>query len=387
MTIACSSPWLRKAVALIVIFCGAVVNLHLSGTVGLTLSSLPVDFDVPILFPDNDNATEPETSRNVTMPTERLFINGTVGLVHIGKTGGSTLSTLLRNGCTSLVRKRPCYIVENETIVSKLVVRTKVQVKNSCSWNFSLSHAYKPLANFQETYYHVPDFHSLPRTTHRAYIVTARDAYNRAVSAFLYHHPKNAAASQLKLTSRQEKFGPLAYGCFETLEDFAALAKTNETECNYYPYRPTAVNVTDCSALACATLHGKVRFFAHLFFNYQKIMSMIPTDPPRILFVMRQEHYWEDWENLNILLGQEDPVVIPGSDFNKRNISDLELPVSRDISERRRLKLCVALQGEYHAYFRLLAAARNLQENDVMDAVQIAKSNCPNLDFQAMVNR
>jgi hypothetical protein len=38
----------------------------------------------------------------------------------IGKTGGSTISLLLRNGCHSFVKK-PCHNVPNETIVSELV--------------------------------------------------------------------------------------------------------------------------------------------------------------------------------------------------------------------------------------------------------------------------
>jgi hypothetical protein len=37
-----------------------------------------------------------------------------------GKTGGSTISILLRNGCHSFVKK-PCHNVPNETIVSELV--------------------------------------------------------------------------------------------------------------------------------------------------------------------------------------------------------------------------------------------------------------------------
>lgn len=44
-----------------------------------------------------------------------------VGFVHIGKTGGSTISQLLRNGCTSFVTG-PCRNITHESAVSKVVV-------------------------------------------------------------------------------------------------------------------------------------------------------------------------------------------------------------------------------------------------------------------------
>lgn len=46
--------------------------------------------------------------------------NSSAGFIHLGKTGGSTLSLQLRNGCHSFVEK-PCHKVPNETIVSELV--------------------------------------------------------------------------------------------------------------------------------------------------------------------------------------------------------------------------------------------------------------------------
>lgn len=58
-----------------------------------------------------------------TMPPRESSFD-TAGFVHIGKTGGSTISNLLRNGCNSF-QSGPCRFVANETRVSKLVVRNK----------------------------------------------------------------------------------------------------------------------------------------------------------------------------------------------------------------------------------------------------------------------
>lgn len=46
--------------------------------------------------------------------------HGGAAFIHVGKTGGSSLSLQLRNGCHSFVKK-PCHHVQNETIVSELV--------------------------------------------------------------------------------------------------------------------------------------------------------------------------------------------------------------------------------------------------------------------------
>jgi hypothetical protein len=61
--------------------------------------------------------------RRLTMPPRDSSFDS-AGYVHIGKTGGSTISKLLRNGCNSF-ETGPCRTVPHETQLSKLVVRKK----------------------------------------------------------------------------------------------------------------------------------------------------------------------------------------------------------------------------------------------------------------------
>ena len=49
-----------------------------------------------------------------------LSTNATGAFIHVGKTGGSTLSLLLRNGCHSWVPK-PCRQIPDESVASKLI--------------------------------------------------------------------------------------------------------------------------------------------------------------------------------------------------------------------------------------------------------------------------
>ena len=291
-----------------------------------------------------------------TMPPQTSSVDS-AGFIHIGKTGGSIISTLLRNGCSSF-NSGPCRNVTHETAVSKLV----------------------------EHYYHVADFHRLPDTKHKIFIISIRDPFDRTVSALLYTHPKNAAVYKLKQTKRQKHFGGKAYRCFPTLEAFAQLMNGTSTECNY-PYEQSQLVNTDCSALACAAIHGKARFYNHLFFNYRNILeTKLPTTPPRQLYVLRKEFLWSDWKDLNVIFGQKDPVIIPTADASEsRNISGFVLPVTRDISLEGRQKLCLALQSEYMAYFKIIKRAINLNTADVNQMIQIAKQNCANLDISAMM--
>ena len=322
-----------------------------------------------------------------TMPPQSSDPN-MAGFVHIGKTGGSTISKMLRNGCSSLAGTS-CerdFDGQNETIVSRLV----------------------------ERYYHVSDFWRLPTTNHRRFLISVRDAYDRTVSALLYMHPENLKRYEVKLTEKQKYFGPLAYKCFPTLESFATLLRQqgpgssrSPGDCNY-PYPPGMVEASDCGALACASIHGKVRFFSHLFFNYQNILdTKLPLKQPapaqskedvtatsnnqRQLFVVRKEHIWDDWIAVNKLWGQpeDEPILIPSSshNVNNRDVSSIEGTLSRTISKEGRDSICRALELEYDAYFRLLALAVNVGPEDIDDCQRIAQQNCPNLDIKSIVEK
>jgi hypothetical protein len=205
----------------------------------------------------------------------------------------------------------------------------------------------------------------------------------------------------LQQTKRQQQLGPVAYQCFPTLEKFASLLhRGNSTDC-YYPYRHNVIQPQDCQELACAAIHGKVRFFTHLFFNYRNILyTKLP--PHRQIYVIRQEHLWEDWHQVNLQLASsvEDysnntnsdwqspqtttnstslPSIVGRPIDSHRNVSGIQLPVTRHLSEEGRQKICRALETEYVAYFRLLHLAINMEKSDIQDSHLIATKNCPHL--------
>lgn len=112
--------------------------------------------------------------------------------IHVGKTGGSTLSSQLRNGCHSWVNK-PCsqFPITNE---SRLSIFT--------------------------TYYHTPDFHWIAKRQYHYdfYVWTLRDPFSRLLSAFTYQHPRNMGhAKDDKYWARFVRRSIPAFSCFPTL--------------------------------------------------------------------------------------------------------------------------------------------------------------------------
>jgi len=170
------------------------------------------------------SSSKPLMDTTTTSIDATATATGTMGFVHMGKTAGSALSLLLRNGCHSFVNPKPCHVVPNETMVSKLV----------------------------GTYYHIPDFRYLKDSDHSVYILSVRDVYDRFVSSLLYHHPKNMEYYHVKMTRSMLRDAPIAYKCFPTLEVFASwLKRGNSTDC-HYPYPHFEIVNENCAELACA---------------------------------------------------------------------------------------------------------------------------------------
>jgi hypothetical protein len=286
-----------------------------------------------------------------TLPTFQRPDGG--AFVHMGKTGGSALSVLLRNGCHSWMA-HPCRNITNETIASELI----------------------------ESYYHVPDFAFLRQSQHDFYLITMRDPFDRAVSAFVFEHILNRIERNdlSTLTPSKQKVLENAYLCFPTLEKFVWYLKGNSSA-YFYPYKKNAIMPAPCRDFARAAFHGQVRSFNHMYFSYQRIKMFLPAPDSQTILVTRQERLWEDWKSINKWLGHDREVVIPAKvDHTEvRNTTHLQLPVSRELSKEGTQSLCEALQGEYDAYVWFLKRAKNLDVNDVLKSVGRARKRCPNL--------
>lgn len=314
-------------------------------------STLPTPLEKEAAFHPTQNTTSQLSfdSNNDTL---------TGAFIHVEKTGGSTLSLLLRNGCHSFLPK-PCRQVEHESRASQLI----------------------------GSYYHVPDFPKLPNQTHSFYVITLRDPFDRTVSSFAWHHPRNDAAQGRNSSAAYLQIRLKAYKCFPTLERFAGFLGDNPNEFEY-TYPPNSLpNYPHCPTFAKAALSGKVRPLQALYFGFSKLQQLLPPrDNGAMILATRMEHLDEDWRSVNAALGDDAQSQQSTTTLShERKVQPTKLPVSRYLSQEGRERLCQALHREYRAYFQFLKDAINLTKEDLQNSVAHAKSNCPNLQLPLLV--
>ena len=286
--------------------------------------------------------------------------------VHVGKTGGSTLSTLLRNGCNEGAPK-PCTPERvskgNEAAVSKLT-----------------------------TYYH--DFRRGPRekesnifkrpVLHDFYLFTTRDPLERLVSSYLYTHPLNKEAADYSYFETTDLFSQKMkelgnnetavheyflqnvfkqfykeeaneelYPCFPTLNEYAALLDNAQDyrEGNWRKF----VTQRDCANAAKLTVHNMVNdAMMHHLYNLPFITWNLGTGlVNRTIMTVRTEHLNDDWIEVNAFLGQtRDTVQMPHARL--KDSSKVDQPVKKILSQENRRKLCHAIERGYKVYLSII---------------------------------
>ena len=360
---------------------------------------------------DSDNVIGESSLTYVQMQAQKYLTNKdsiprppnlTLGaFIHVGKTGGSTVSSsLLRYGCHSfalskcqIMRKGGKYI-GNETAVSKLT-----------------------------TYYHVPDFRAgelglfgRKGRKHQFYLFTVRDPLARTISSYLYLHPLNQIAEHFhkyktlgngtKYMKRLKKLGSeeavrqeytrkfhsgeakvlglpkhlvstaqnhnATYNCAPTLEDYAMLLGQEDG--------------SDCARLAKVDLSHKSKndhmknSLTYITSNLLRARAGLTN---KTILALRTEYLNDDWISSNEYLGQEKETV---TDLGEkvRDSSAVERPVISKLSEEGRRRICAALKMEYNVYFGILNQAANIGPQDVAKGLAVAKKNCPWLEFNSL---
>ncbi|CAB9506810.1 unknown protein (Partial), partial [Seminavis robusta] len=290
--------------------------------------------------------------------------------IHLGKTGGSTLAGLLRDGCHSFL-PHPC---ENHPIIDS-DQETQASLKTP-------------------HYYHIPDFIMLPfHPVREFYIVTLRDPLERTKSAFVYSHPKNDKTLKLHDRGWQRVLKMNKWDmdkvmqCFPTLEQFVQNIGDGNAYRNFeYPWLPKQRMILfqdNCTNFARAAMNHRIKPMVHLEWNLEHIYeSMNAAWNQTVIFATRQEHMAQDWQSLNHMLGETKDTTKFWPEKKVRDVSKVQLPVPNELSEEGRVQLCRALRGEYQRYVEYLFASVNLSPQDRQDSLEFAKKSCGDqLDF------
>lgn len=231
----------------------------------------------------------------------------------------------------------------------------------------------------------MPDFHKLPKKNHSFYLFSLRDPYERTISGFVFGHPTNAKAlGRDNLEWKRKRSGYFQPTCFATLEEFVQNIGDNPTDFEY-PHIARNIVQTNCTNFARAMINGKIQRMNHLFYNYQKLISLLPIptldDNNLIIYATRKDHLMDDFIRINRILGEKTKEIIVSRDTIVRDISQVKLPVTRELSRQGQQRLCHALESEYQVYMELLLHAENLNREEVQAELVHSRTHCPDLSI------
>ena len=243
-----------------------------------------------------------------------------VVFVHVGKTGGTTLNTVLECNCLWFSNRK---------------------VKAECLQNLAKQSTKSKISNMTKLQLHGnprPGFDEFNERDNVSYLVTARNPIDRVISAFNYEHPLNNGGDV------NHKRFKMFYGtCFPTIQDMAdvltarppkgsnrwkkqqqeeerkqkevrerrrlrrrRLQQLNETEGGRRDsndhQRLTEKEEEQCSRLGRGKLHGQSmssQSAYHIYANYYHYGRLTYLAyPQREIWTIRTEHLWDDMNHL-----------------------------------------------------------------------------------------
>lgn len=275
------------------------------------------------------NLTLSKHRKRVTVPDDQRVIS----FLHVGKTGGSTISVNIRNGCHEYYME-PCKErqhdgwILNETIASQRI----------------------------QSYYHMEQIPHDKLEKITTIVTSVRNPINRFISAFAYEHPLNFQATSLRHSRETME----QFSCFPKLTYLVKAAmgmaqikwnkahinalRQKERQSNTVQFgkmysRPKPIkevvppmNCTELAMLAFGmnkTLEVEMThrshrsaFVNHMTFDYRQYYRSMPAD--KEIFVLRNENLWEDWRHFNNLLSAKYnnwPNYVPPFYRVERNVS------------------------------------------------------------------
>ncbi len=303
-----------------------------------------------------------------------------MAFLHIGKTGGSTISMHLRRGCRSS-NPNPCRVrvdgwLDNETSTSRRI----------------------------EGYYHMEDIPSYMLSSLTTIVTSIRNPLTRFASAFACHHPANALLTgdttpvDVETIHMFSCFPNLVYliragmGRAEIPWNMEHMRKGRPVRGNgraYYARKEAMTDVRyNCTELAYEAF-GRINvssaptsssvvnddgghpWLTHMSFGYGRYYRSMPPD--KELIVLRNDHLWDDWAEVDALLGGGDAKATTTHPF---------LTIERNVSGNYRNKerwwvqtheelmwLCTLLHDEIRHYIMIMSRAINLDMDDLWEAM------------------
>lgn len=302
--------------------------------------------------------------------------NRSIAFVHIGKTGGSTISMNLARGCRE-ENMRHC----RETFQSKF-----------CSGQVCYQTA---TSRRVECYFHMEDIPPDKLSRFTTIVTVVRNPITRFMSAFSYEHPDNALVTNVTTDTESIQ----KYSCFPSLR-YLLRAGVGHAEIPwnmaYMRYERSKqlrgivmkqndeqsirYNCTEMALVAFGHYYNVSLWQSHMSWNYRRYYQSMPTE--KELIVMRDKHLYSDWVKINDLLSGDGISnslnEAPPFKENFRNVSSnyhtKEKWTTQTPEEQQ--WLCSLLHDEIRMYIMILRRAINLNDDDLRGALEEINEKC-----------
>ena len=309
--------------------------------------------------------------------------NRSIAFIHIGKTGGSTISMNLARGCRE-ENMRHC----RETFQSKF-----------CSGQVCYQTA---TSRRVERYFHMEDIPPNKIRRFTTIVTVVRNPITRFMSAFAYQHPDNALVTNVTINKQSKQ----KYSCFPSLH-YLLRAGMGHAEIPwnmaYMRYERSKqlrgivlkqndeqsfkYNCTEMALVAFGHYHNVSLWQSHMSWNYRQYYQSMPID--KELIVMRDKDLYNDWVKINDLLSGDDISNLlneappPPFKENVRNVSSnyhkKEKWTAQTPEEQQ--WLCWLLSDEISKYIMILSRAINLNDDDLLEALVDVNEKCASMQL------
>lgn len=278
-----------------------------------------------------------------------------LALVHIGKTGGSSISMNVRHGCHAWWKEKYNH--------------------GKCPPEYEARVPYESeISNQVLDYWHM---HRVPVDRYSSFLVTVRDPVDRIASFFPavfkeYLHRRFHRRKQTKC----DKYIQVFFKCFKSVNKLAESLPGPKVA-------PESLEaVADCPSMAWRSIRGEESCASHLTYNYQFYAGSIVDHKPapgctaKKTFVLRTKHLAEDWPRIDTMLGGSGARWPGTKERSSHNSIGGHAATNRTFSPVGIANLCRALGPELEVHAKLINSAVNLNLHEKSD--YLASMKCYN---------
>eukprot|EP00438_Fugacium_kawagutii_P034055 Skav232730 [mRNA] locus=scaffold1843:98848:111191:- [translate_table: standard] len=262
--------------------------------------------------------------------------------VHIGKCGGSALGCRLKN----TYENPSYYCMDHETL-------------DRAALNSTLSQKTTERIHFAQRDMEPIDY-KWTRLAHgfSSFLVIVRNPMTRVISEFYY--------SQAFTEEKQMPTMKKMHECYKTVGELAeGIAGGWHSEDS-----PQLARQDPCSAVAMELVSGRTQERSHFRFNFEFFAQKVLQVWPRDVFILRNEHLWDDYSHLDSLLGGRG---VRPLDIHIRSDSD----TNRTMSSSGRAAFCQLLCRELYYYKVFLLESKNLDSTELQKSWDDLELECP----------